>query len=103
MWCPVISESRQVVSEDSIEFWLLSGEVASPLADFSGDDADAMGGGGDRMRFGVILTMGLIFCFDIGVATFLVSGDGVDGRASTSGLQPGVSAISRTASADLCC
>ena len=88
--------------ESSAEFWLLSGEVDSPLADFSSDDGDAMGGGGDRIRFGVILTMGLMFCFDIGVATCLASGDGVEGRTSTSGLQPGVSAISRTASDDLC-
>ena len=86
------------------EIWLLSGEVDSPLADFSGDDGEAMGGGGERMRFGVILTMGLMLLFfDIGVSTCLASGEGVDGRASTSGLQPGVSAISRTAPDDLCC
>ena len=103
MWCPVISESCQVVFEISVEVWLLSGEVDGPLADLSGDDGEAMGGGGDRMRLGVILTIGLMFCFDIGVSTCLASGEGVDGRASTSGLQPGVSAISRTASADLCC
>ena len=62
-----------------------------------------MGGGGERMRFGVILTMGLLVCFDVDGSICLVSGDGVDGRAGTSGLQPGVSAISRTASDDLCC
>jgi hypothetical protein len=103
MWCPVISESCQVVSEISVAVWLLSGEVDGPLVVLSGEDGDAMGGGGDRMRFGVILTMGLMVCFDIGVSVCLMSGDGVDGRASTSGLQPGVSAISRTASADLFC
>ena len=91
--------------ERLVEFWLLSGEVDSPLLDFSGgDDGEAMGGGGERMRFGVILTMGLMLLFfDIGVSTCLASGEGVDGRASTSGLQPGVSAISRTAPDDLCC
>jgi hypothetical protein len=95
----VISESCQVVSTDSAELWLLSGEVPSPLVDLLGGDGDAVGGGGDRIRFGVILTMGLI-CFDVGASTCFASGDGVDVRA-TSGLQPGVSAISRTAS-DLC-
>ena len=91
------------MSAKSAEFWLLlSGEVDSPLADLSGDDGDAMGGGGERMRFGVILTVGLMCCFDIGVSTCLASGEGVDGRTSASGLQPGVSAISRTASDGLC-
>ena len=80
----------------------MSGEVDSRLAALSGDDGDATGGGGERMRFGVILTMGLMLCLDVGVSTCLASGEGVDGRASTSGLQPGVSAISRTASDGLC-
>ena len=90
------------MSARSPKFWLLSGEVDSPLSGLSGDDGDATGGGGERMRFGVILTIGLMFCFDIGVSTCLASGEGVDGRASASGLQPGVSAISRIASDGLC-
>jgi hypothetical protein len=73
---PVISDSCQVVVARLLESWLLVDEVAG-LSEGVGDLV--RGGGGDRIRLGVILTKGLLlFVFDGEIC--LASGEGVDGR-----------------------
>jgi hypothetical protein len=84
------------VSASPAEDWLLFGEGFDPLVVLVGGDGEVVrGGGGERIRLGVILTIGLMW-FGIEGSERFASGEGVDDRV-TSGRQPGVSAISRIA------